>query len=314
MVDQVAELLRLQSGVVARAQLLEAGLAPHDVRRMLRRRELVPLHEAVYLAHTGDPTWLQRAWAAVLYAAPAALAGASAVRAADGPGRAGWCDEPIHVAVDRKRTLAPPSGVLIQRVSHLASRSLWTASPPRLRLEEALLDVAAAAGTDHAAIATLADGVQSRRTTAGRLGAALQQRERIARRTFLAGVVDDLALGTCSVLEHGYLHRVERAHGLPQAARQVRASARGPVYRDVDYAPVPLLVELDGRLFHDSARARGRDLQRDLAALVEAGATARVGWSMVFEHACWTAAQVGELLTQRGWRGRLRRCPRCPPS
>ncbi len=310
--DRVSELLRLQSGVVTRAQLVAAGLAPHDVRRLLRQRRVVPLHVGVYVDHTGPPTWLQRAWAAVLCAEPAALAGASAIRAADAPGRAGRDGDPIVVAVDRTRTLIQPPGVRLQRVSHLEERTLWTASPPRMRLEEALLDVAAAAPTDHAALAALADGVQSRRTTAARLGAALEQRARITRRAFLAGVIEDLRLGTCSVLEHGYLHRVERAHGLPLAGRQVRASARGPVYRDVDYAPYPLLVELDGRLFHDSATARGRDLQRDLVALVDGAATARIGWSLVFDQACWTAAQVGALLTQRGWTGPVRRCPDCP--
>jgi hypothetical protein len=39
----------------------------------------------VYVNHTGDPTWLQRAWAGVLYYWPAALAGASAMRVTAGP-------------------------------------------------------------------------------------------------------------------------------------------------------------------------------------------------------------------------------------
>ena len=44
------------------------------------------VHPGVYVNHTGELTWLQRAWAAVLFAWPAALSHDSALRAADGPG------------------------------------------------------------------------------------------------------------------------------------------------------------------------------------------------------------------------------------
>lgn len=62
------ELLALQSGVVARRQLLEAGVDPTDVRRMLRRQELVVVRSGVYVSHTGELSWLQRAWVEVLNA------------------------------------------------------------------------------------------------------------------------------------------------------------------------------------------------------------------------------------------------------
>ncbi|MET1059435.1 MAG: hypothetical protein ABWX84_07545 [Nocardioides sp.] len=79
----------------------------------------------------------------------------------------------------------------------------------------------------------------------------------------MSGVLRDVAEGTCSVLEHGYLHLVERAHGLPSAQRQLHATGSvGVVYRDADYGL--LVVELDGRLFHDSTEQRDRDFERDL--------------------------------------------------
>lgn len=67
--------------------------------------------------------------------------------------------------------------------------------------------------------------------------AAVDGRSRIARRALLVGVLADLEAGACSVLEQGYLRRVERAHALPVAERQVRASTRGTAFRDVEYAP-----------------------------------------------------------------------------
>jgi len=47
-------------------QALAAGLVDHDLQRLVRRRDLTRLLRGVYVDHTGEPTWQQRAWAAVL--------------------------------------------------------------------------------------------------------------------------------------------------------------------------------------------------------------------------------------------------------
>ena len=60
-------LLAEQSGVVARRQIHELGLGPADIERLLRRRRLVRMLPGVYLDHTGESTWLRRAWAGVLF-------------------------------------------------------------------------------------------------------------------------------------------------------------------------------------------------------------------------------------------------------
>lgn len=146
--------------------------------------------------------------------------------------------------------------------------------------------MAAESRDDFSAIAVLAQAVQSRRTTAERIEEAMAGRSRISRRPFLREVLRDVAEGTCSVLEHGYLDRVERPHGLPRASRQLRASSRGPIYRDVEYRRFRLVVELDGRLFHSSAAARSRDLDRDLDTAVDGRECVRLGWGQVFDHAC----------------------------
>ncbi len=298
----LAELLALQDGVIARRQALAAGLGTHDIRRLIRRREWALVHPGVYVDHTGPLTWQQRAWAAVLAVSPAALSHRSALEEHDGS---------IHVAVDRSRTVRPPAGVIRHYLTDLDNRVLWNASPPRVRLEHAVLAQAAAAADDFAAIAVLSQAVQSRRTTARRLRDALGERGRIARRAFLESVLGDIAAGSCSVLEHGYLTRVERPHGLPVAGRQVGDSARGRVYRDVDYREHGLLVELDGRLFHDSTAARDRDLDRDLDAAVDGRLTVRLGWGQVFGRPCETAPRVGRLLELRGWNGQVRCCAEC---
>jgi hypothetical protein len=156
-----ADQLSLQSGVITRRQLTELGAAPHDRERMLRKRELVRVHDRVFINHTGEPTWLQRAWIGVQIAWPAALAADSAIRADDGPGRAARDDSMIHVVVDRDRRARLPSGFRLHRVTGLDEKVGWNASPPRVRIEEALIDVASRARDDFAAISALADAIQA---------------------------------------------------------------------------------------------------------------------------------------------------------
>lgn len=209
---------------------------------------------------------------------------------------------PIHIGVARDRHLASPAGVRIHRIAQLNERTLWSLGPPRLRYEEAAVDVACAASSDLGAIEVFARACQSRRTTAARMSAVLTARERVPRRKWLTSVLEDVSSGACSVLEHGYLTRVERAHGLPIAERQVRAvSTLGIVYRDAAYES--LVIELDGRLFHDTARQRDRDMDRDLDALVGNQTTVRLSYGQVYDRACWTADRIAILLRQRGWRG-----------
>jgi hypothetical protein len=305
-------LLDDQAGVVSRRQATACGLAPHDLARAIRRRELVRLHPGVYLAHTGEPTWLQRAWAGVLLCWPAALSHTSALRAVEGPG--GHRQERvIEVAVDNPRTPIARPGLVVHRLRDLEQRVQWNAGPPRLRYEEAALDVAALARSDFAALAELSRAVQGRRTTAARLLSSLESRGRISRRRWLEAVLRDIAEGACSVLERGYLTNVERAHGLSAARRQVRDRVgAGAVYRDVEYAD-GLVVELDGRLFHDTAAQRDRDFDRDLVAAVQGKDTVRLTYGQVFDRPCWTAGHVAILLTAHGWQGSVRRCgPTCP--
>lgn len=110
------------------------------------------------------------------------------------------------------------------------------------------------------------------------------------------------------MLEHGYVARVERPHGIPRARRQVRAVIAGaPVYRDAEIDE-RIVVELDGRMFHDSTTARDRDMERDLDASVVGRTTVRLGWGQVFDRPCSTAQKIGQLLAVHGWTGGLRRC------
>ncbi len=311
--DDLARLLQDQDRMIRRAQALAAGATPTSIARALRRREWVAVHPGVYVEHTGPLTWQQRAWAAVLACWPAALYGESARRAHEGPGRRSCDESMIHVAVDRDRRVDAPSGARIHRLTDLDGRVAWNLGPPRVRYEHTILDLAAQARDELAVVAVLADACGGRRTTATRLLRVLDERARIDGRSFLRDVLADVAGGTCSVLEHGYLTQVERPHGLPTGARQVVRLVGGTrAYLDVRYAALGLGVELDGWLLHGSAAARDRDLQRDLEiAVEESGTTLRLGFGQVFVRGCATAAAVGAVMQRLGWDGAPSRCAQC---
>jgi hypothetical protein len=238
----------------------------------------------------------------VLLAWPAALGAESSLRAADGPGSKDDSKErTLHVAVDRHRSgLVTPADVRIQHLVGFDAKVLWNTTPPRVRYEEAALDVAARATSELVAIGAVTKACQTRRTTARRLLVALDGRSRVARRDWLEAVLRDLADGSCSVLEHGFLVRIERAHGLPSARRQVRATASvGVIYRDAEYGE-QRIVELDGRLAHDSVAQRDADFERDLDAAVEGKSTVRLSWGQVFDRPCTTSVKLVLFLRAGG--------------
>jgi hypothetical protein len=301
-----------QCGVISRRQVLELGGDDNLIERRLRRREWARLLPGVYVDHTGPPTGLQRAWGGVLFAAPAALSGSSALRAHRVRGH-DWSDS-VEVAVDGRRRIRPPDGLLVVRLTDFDRVARLGVSPPRIGVERAVLQVASRTCKEDAAVGTLADACQAGATSVSRLRTELDLLVRLPRRRLLAAVLEDLAAGAMSPLERRYVRDVERAHRLPRAERQQGDG----VARDVAYRTHGLFVELDGRLGHEWAADQWRDLDRDLDAAASGSITVRLGWRQVLEP-CRTAQAVGRILQARGWEGRPVPCgPGCllgePPA
>lgn len=299
----------IQGGVIARRQLRELHAQDHDIRRLVRTRELTVIHPGVYVNHTGNPTWGQRAWAAVLACWPAALAGRSALPKPPE-------STPIEVMVPVGRTVRAPEGVIVRRRARFDGYVDWAAYPPRQLLAEAAIDAASGADGVAETFAMLADLVQTKAIRAAALVEALGHRRRLPDRQLMTELLEDLKDGACSVLEREYLRRVERAHRLPAGERQVADSVSGvSVERDVTYAAYGLVVELDGRAFHGSAAARDADHARDLDAAVARNLrTVRLTYGQVLGAPCRTAARIGQLLGRGGWSGEVTPCPACPAS
>lgn len=216
------------------------------------------------------------------------------------------------MAVDHRRRVTSIDGVKVHRVVGLDALVHPAKSPPVMRLEHAVLDVAASARSNESAVAVLADACQRRRTTAQRLLDELDARPKLRRRRFLLTLLRDVATGVFSALEHRYVNRVERPHGLPTSTRQRRFRPEGTsFYRDAEYLGYSTVVELDGRLGHEFSEERWDDLDRDIQSTLNGDITLRLGWRHV-EQSCRSAAAVARLLRARGWTGSLRRCgPDC---
>jgi hypothetical protein len=306
--SRLGHLLWCQDGVVSRQQVIDAGFEVPDLQRMVRRQDLVRVHPGVFVHHNGPLSWAQRAQAAVLHCAPAALTLGSALPTPDESG-------PIHVAVDVGRTVQSGAGVVVHRLHGFAGLVDEGSSPRRVRLEHAALLCADRATSDLAAVQVLAGVCQSGRTSPARLLGAMAGR-RFRRGRWMRSVLADLAAGTESVLEHGYLNRVERPHGLPRGRRQLSDRSTGKqVHRDVVYDDLALIVELDGRLFHDNAKQRDQDFDRDLdAAAVQDSLTVRITYGQVFGTPCRTADRLTTPMRRRGLQGPVMSCPKCTGS
>lgn len=173
----VEQLVAEQGGVVARWQALAHGLSETEVDGRLASGGWVPVHGDVYADHPAPWSWHSRAWAGVLATWPAALSHESALRAAEGPGRRGRDDSVIHVAIAQGRKGVPsPDGVLVHVIHKGDPRVVWETSPPRVRYEEAIVDMTAGAATEEEVLAILADTCAGRPVLAALVVAALGRR------------------------------------------------------------------------------------------------------------------------------------------
>ncbi len=299
--------------MIARPQVLRGGGDRALIARKLRHREWVRLYDGILIDHTGEPSRRQREWAALLRHPGSVLAGRSALRA-EGLGVEPARRDPVEIAVPHGRHLRREPGLVVVQLRGFSAAARVDAAPPRLRVEHAAVMVASAAGSEDGAVAVLADVVREGATTAARLTDAVGRLPRLPRRALLLEVLADVGEGAESPLERRYLRDVERAHGLPRGARQLREKVRSVhdetrrlVVRDVRYAAHRALVELDGRVGHTAALDRWADLGRDLVAAADGDLTLRAGWQQVLEP-CRLATLVGGVLRARGWSGPPHRC------
>jgi hypothetical protein len=305
---QLRRLATAQAGVLTTPQALGLKMSRHTLARLAAEGIWQRLAPGLYLTKSGKPAWDALAWGGVLLGGPGARLGGTA--AAFGHGLIDDAPAPVEVLVPHG---SPPRTRLHWSFVHerAGARSpKCTGSPPRLLVPDTVLDLCDGVA-EQRVVDLVTTAVQRRLTTPEHLRRALGRRARHAHRALLADLLTDVGEGAESPLEIRFLRDVERAHGLPRAARQVR-SADGTARRDAYYEEFGVLVELDGRRGHEGAD-RFRDMRRDNAAVREALVTLRYGFGDVAGRPCAVAGELAEVLTVRGWTGILTPCPVCPP-
>ncbi len=189
-----------QAGVVGRGQVLALGLTQQTIRTQLVSGRWARVWSGVYATFTGPLPPISRVWAALLHAGDGAVvAGAAALWLG------GALDEPprtISIAVPHGRQVAAMPGVRIYGRRHLARVGLPAARPPRLTIEEALLDEIGRLGSAGQVIGLVLQTIQRRSTTAARIRVALSARCRQRWRSLLAEMLEVDRAGVHSVLEH----------------------------------------------------------------------------------------------------------------
>ena len=311
--ERLGELARRQGGVVTRPQALASGMSPDSVRWAVGTGAWPRLYPGVYTTFTGQATRTARLWAAVLYAGKGAVL--SHETAAELLGLADRRPALIHVTIPNGRTVIPPDGIVIHRTRRAIPKWRFAQGiPPHTMAEDTVIDLVNAAADFDGAVSWVTAAFSRRLTSEWPLRQAIAARPRVRWRRQLDEAVTFAAGGTHSVLEFRYDRDVERAHGLPRAARQARFTKRDGSrgYRDRYYQEYGrLVIELDGKRYHPD-QSRTSDRRRDNQAAATGSATLRYDWYEVTRQACETAAQVYSALRERGYQGTFRPCsPGC---
>jgi hypothetical protein len=307
-------LARRQYGVVSRPQALRAGLSTDMIKFRVRSGRWQPIHQGVYATFTGPPGRAAQLWAAVLASGPGAALSYETAADLHGLTEKGSTAGPVHITVPRERRITPVDGVCIHRSDRAVHTVEAHSNPPRTKVEETVLDLTQAAPSFDDVCGWVTRALARDLTNESRLRDAMSMRKKLRWRADLEALVIAAEGGDHSVLEFRYHRDVERAHRLPEPARQVPFTGPGGRRgrRDRVYQPYGVVVELDGRLAHPAER-QWQDKARDNAAAVDGQQTLRYGWAQVRWEACATAAQLAAVLRRRGWDGWPRPCsPGCP--
>lgn len=291
---------------------MRAGLSPDVIKFRISSQRWTQLYPGVYATFTGPPGRNARLWAAVLLAGHGAIL--SHDTAAELHRLTDKAAETIHLTIPSQRRVRVIAGLCLHRSARAVEVTQAQSRPPCTAIEETVLDLTQAARSFDDVCGWVTRAIARELTDEKKLQAAMKKRSRLRWRADLREVIEAAVTGDHSVLEFRYHRDVERAHELPEPARQVPFTSndgrRGR--RDRVYQEYGVVVELDGRLAHPEEN-RWKDKARDNAAAAARQQSLRYDWPAVTQRPCVTAAEVAEVLRNHGWQGRPKPCsPGCP--
>ncbi|MFL6060172.1 MAG: hypothetical protein ACJ72E_03000 [Marmoricola sp.] len=255
--------------MIARRQLNELGIDADRVRNQLAARRWVARTSTVVSTFSGELSWSDRVWMAVLHAGGDAMAGG--LTALELHGLNSWHRDEVTVLVDDELSLDPVPGVVFFRTRRPLGPMKAPGALPIAGVEVAALLFAAYDRSPRTAQGVLAAVVQQGLSTATRLEAQLATMRPLRRAPLFRGVLSEIAGGADSLAELDIARLCRRA-GLARPRRQVRRrDATGRIrFTDCEWT-LPsgrtLVLEIDGS-FHMDVLSWEDDLarQRDLSA------------------------------------------------
>ena len=289
MEQRIARIAGRAHGVVARRELLAAGVSRTQIEKRLACGALLTVHRGVYRVGHRAPSLEATYVAAVKAAGEGALLCGLA---------AGY----VHGLLRRVRTPPPPEvraptgrrvkGIAVRRSRRMGRRDATTWNGiPVTTVPRTLVDLAAALSFDDLAIACHEAGVRHR-TTPVQVEAVLERCPNLRGAGKLRRVLRGEAHVTLSKLEKRFLQLLRDAGlPLPQTNRPAgtkRVDCRWPEHR--------LTVELDSYRFHNSRHAWEQDHRREREARAREDDFRRYTWADVVENGEVVLAELRSLL------------------
>ncbi len=307
-----------QHGVVARAQLLQAGITGRVIDRRLKTGRLRPLHRGVYLVgplrgrHTNEMAAVLACGSAVVVSHRSGMVlrdvlsvdGSTIVEVSTYPAGAYSAAKQVRLdrcALESARTrvrcaASSRPGIRVHRVSTLRPEDVTVYDGiPVTTVARTLYDLARTAPA-HEVESALAHALDRRMIDAGELRAWLGRRSRHAGAPRLQALLDSDQPPALlrSAAEARFLALVRKAQ-LPDPQCNVRV--RG-FEVDFYWRAERFAVEMDGFAYHASSRAFESDRRRD-AVLVSAGIRVmRVTWKQLENEREATLARLTRALAR----------------
>lgn len=300
--DEIVDLLRRQHGVLARTQALALGLSPSEVRRLRETGAWETVLPSVYGVVGHRRTWIRRLWAGHLHAGPESVVAHEAAGRVHAFGQVPGGLVTLIVPSARRH---PPPGVVWRRSTDLVPEDLSTwQGLPVTSVTRTVVDLAAVIH-----IARLRQVVEEcivdRRCGSAAIGVALGRVRHRGRpgTAALERVLDDL--GDTQRLPRSLLERhldeIIRLADLPAPSHEHPLPGRGVVDGFVDrcWPDVRLIVEADGRRWHERRQQMMKDADRTLEAQAVGYETSRMMWERLVHDPEGSVALLQAIYAER---------------
>jgi very-short-patch-repair endonuclease len=288
--EKLARIADKQHGVVARGQVLAAGVSPSGIDRRVRKGALLPEYPGVYRVGHRAPSTEARYMAAVLACGDrAVLSGRAAAHLLD------LIKSPPSSPVVTARTERRIKGITTKRSCNVSPHERTTVRGiPVTTPARTLVDLAAELSPDALARACHEAGVLHG-TTPAQVEAVLSRHPTSPGATKLRRVLRGDIHVTLSTLERRFL-KLLRAEGLPLPQTNRRIGAR---WVDCRWPEQRLTVELDGYRYHRSRHAWEQDRRREREARARGDEFRRYTYGDVAEDPRLMLNELRGLLRQR---------------